>query len=397
MNIMWFCIPAFGHTNPTIEVVRELVKRGHNVRYYSFNVFKDKIEEAGAEYISCDQYLLKLDKKSEKALRKVSTTEMSIQGCATTELMNDMLALEVKAFKPDIIVSDSVCFWGKLTAQKYSIPLICSTTTFAFNQYSSKYMHYSIYELVGIILGTGKVNRALKRLEPLGYKVKSALDIVQNKVNQDTIVYATEKFQPCSETFDKGHYCFMGPSVKQVPITRNKNKRPYIYISLGTVINDRPDFYKHCIEAFKNEEVDVLISCGRTFNPEILGKLPDNIKVQQYVDQMTVLGACNLFVTHCGMNSASEGLYMGVPLVLFPLTGEQQAVAKRISELGGGIMINKKQASSPKEINKLVMNGLKDETLLKKAEEMRADFLNSPGPKGAADFIEALFIHSTNS
>ena len=35
-RIAFFCIPASGHTNPTIEVVRELVNRGHEVRYYSY-------------------------------------------------------------------------------------------------------------------------------------------------------------------------------------------------------------------------------------------------------------------------------------------------------------------------------------------------------------------------
>lgn len=43
LNIFWFCIPAFGHTNPTIEVVRILTERGHRVRYYSFAPFRDKI------------------------------------------------------------------------------------------------------------------------------------------------------------------------------------------------------------------------------------------------------------------------------------------------------------------------------------------------------------------
>lgn len=53
-NIMFFCIPAHGHTNPTIKVVEELVKRGHRVRYFSFEEFREKIERAGAEYIGCE-------------------------------------------------------------------------------------------------------------------------------------------------------------------------------------------------------------------------------------------------------------------------------------------------------------------------------------------------------
>ena len=39
------------------------------------------------------------------------------------------------------------------------------------------------------------------------------------------------------------------------------------------------------------------------------------------------------------MNSASEGLYYQVPLVLFPQTSEQEAVAKRTAELGAGVRL----------------------------------------------------------
>ena len=47
-RIVFFCIPAHGHTNPTLGVVRELVNRGHRVIYYSYNVLRAKIESAGA-------------------------------------------------------------------------------------------------------------------------------------------------------------------------------------------------------------------------------------------------------------------------------------------------------------------------------------------------------------
>ena len=39
-KIVFFSMPAHGHTNPTIEVVKELVSRGHEVVYYSFSEFK---------------------------------------------------------------------------------------------------------------------------------------------------------------------------------------------------------------------------------------------------------------------------------------------------------------------------------------------------------------------
>ena len=41
------------------------------------------------------------------------------------------------------------------------------------------------------------------------------------------------------------------------------------------------------------------------------------------------------------MNSASESLYFGVPLVLFPQTNEQSGVAARVAELGAGLKLEK--------------------------------------------------------
>ena len=388
MKIMWFCIPAFGHTNPTIEVVRELVGRGHRVRYYSFADFREKIEGTGAEFVLCDEYLPPLTKRSGRRLRKVSSTEMTVNAFETTALMDEMLTREAAAFQPDLVVSDSVCFWGKLIAKKHGLPLVCSTTTFAFNRYSAQYMKYSAAEMADMIFGLPRVRRALKKLEPLGYHVKSALDIVQNKNDTDTIVYTSGTFQPFAETFDGAHYRFVGPSVRETPLARTPGQRPLVYISLGTVIIDRPDFYRHCIEALKTEAVDVLISCGRAFDPAKLGSLPENVRVEQYVDQMEVLARADLFITHCGMNSASEGLYMGVPELLFPLTGEQNAVARRVAEMGAGRLLTKREASFAPGILGAVREVLASEPMKVAAMRMREDFRACGGASAAADFIE---------
>ena len=391
MKIMWFCIPAHGHTNPTIEVVRELIKRGHEIRYYSFEDFREKIEEAGAHYVACDAYLGTLDEKSEKRMRKVSTTEMSVRSFEITARMDGMLSRELTEFAPDLIVSDSACFWGKLTALKHGLPMVCSTTTFAFNRESAKYMKSSFAELADIVLGMPRVSRAMQALRPLGYKVKSPLEIVQNRNDTDTIVYTSARFQPCAESFDKAHYRFVGPSVKDTPIARQEGQRPFIYVSLGTVINDRPDFYRHCVEAVRGEGMELLISCGRAFDRASLGRLPENVQVLNYVNQMEILAKADLFITHCGMNSASEGLYMAVPELLFPLTGEQRAVARRVSETGAGRLLTEKEAARPDTLRAVIKSALADKALHAAAEEMRKDFLSCGGAKAAADFVEEVF------
>ena len=77
----------------------------------------------------------------ENGSNAMSSTEMTIVDLRITARMDGFLKEQIEEFKPDVIVTDSVCFWGKLTARKYQIPMVVSTTTFAFNRYSSKYMN----------------------------------------------------------------------------------------------------------------------------------------------------------------------------------------------------------------------------------------------------------------
>ena len=48
-HIAMFSIAAHGHVNPSLEVIRELVARGHRVTYAIPPAFAEKVAETGAE------------------------------------------------------------------------------------------------------------------------------------------------------------------------------------------------------------------------------------------------------------------------------------------------------------------------------------------------------------
>jgi len=367
-----------------LPVAAKLVDRGNTVRFYSFNEFKSKIEATGAEFISCDSYLAKLTKREEAELKNVSITEMTIQGIRTTLAMDEFLHNEFLSFKPEVIYTDSICFWGKLNAWKYGVPMVVSTSTFAFNQMSSQYMKNSLKELADMIFGLPKISKELRKLKPYGYHVHSALSLVQSDNNTDSIVYTSRHFQPYAESFSK-HYAFVGPSVFSKDEPDKEKLRPLVYISLGTVINDRPDFYSRCIEALKDQDADILISCGNVIDIGALGVLPDNVKVYPYVDQPGILSRADVFITHCGMNSVSESLYMATPPVLYPQTSEQRAVARRTIEIGAGLMLTDDSVKGIRSAVQEVLNNASYSTAAKACSE---DFRSCIGTAGAAEFIE---------
>lgn len=383
-KIACFCIPAHGHTNPMLPVAEKLVNRGNVVRFYSFLEFEKKISATGAEFISCDPFLPELTKQEEAGLKKVSTTEMTIQDIRITRSMNDFLEKEFQSFQPDVVYTDSVCFWGKLNAWKYQVPMVVSTSTFAFNQMSSRYMKSSLKEMADLLFGMPRVSRELKKLEPYGFHVKNVFSLIQNDNDTDTVVYTSQKFQPCAESFSE-HYAFVGPSVFFDVLPEKEKERPLVYISLGTVINDRPDFYGKCIDALKDLQVDVVISCGNAIDRDALGVLPEQIQVYPYVDQLAVLAKADVFITHCGMNSVSESLYMAAPMVLYPQTNEQCAVARRVTEIGAGMLL---KDDSVEGIRAAVQEILNEKTYTKAAVECSADFRACSGAAGAAEFIE---------
>jgi len=383
-KIAVFCIPAHGHTNPMLPVVRELAARGDEVRFYSFSEFQEKIEQTGAAFVGCDRFLPELTVQEAENLKKVSATEMTLQDIRITAAMDTFLHDEFTSFRPDVVYTDSVCFWGKLNAWKYDVPMVVSTSTFAFNQMSSTYMKNTPGEMAGLILGLPKVSRELNRLKAYGYKVKGLFSLIRSDNQTDSVVYTSKRFQPYPESFSD-HYLFAGPSLMTDTKPDKNHDRPLVYISLGTVINDRPDFYAKCIEAFRGENMDVILSCGKSVDLSGLGKLPENIRAFDTVNQLDVLSKADVFITHCGMNSVSESLYMAAPMVLYPQTNEQEAVARRVRELGAGIDLKDDSADGIRNTVKMI---LQNPAYRKAAQECCDDFRHCPGIKGAADFIE---------
>ena len=383
-KIVFFCIPAHGHTNPTLGVVRELVERGHEVLYYSYNSFKEKIEAAGAMFVACDDFDVEQHLDPKDAVRVGKDLAFSTHLLVDTTLaLDDMVCKEMERLQPDCIVADSMAVWGKAVALKLGIPFVSSTTTFAFNQYSAKIMKQSLGQMFGMIFSMGKINKDIKRLQDKGYPIENVLDILQNDDNTHTVVYTSPQFQPCADTFsDK--YAFVGPSVRPVTEQVEKTKEKLIYISMGTVVNDLAGFYKNCIKTLADTEYQVIMSIGNLVDEKELGEIPANISVHSFVDQIAVLDKADVFLTHCGMNSVNESLYYEVPLVMYPQTSEQGGVANRVMQVGAGILLEK---TGPKAIREAVEKVLADASYQKNAAIISQGFKQCSGAKGAAEKI----------
>ena len=384
-RIVFFCIPAHGHTNPTLPVVRALVAQGHEVIYYSFEPFRAAIEAAGARFMPCDGFGEGVAPAGGAAVALDIAVAAKVIA-DTTLAMNEEVTRQLTSLRPDVIVSDSVAYWGKLFALKLGIPYLCSCTTFAFNRHSAAIMKQGPGSLLRLLLRMSAANRQLKPLRAAGYPARSIMSIIQNDDATPTVVYTSPEFQPCADTFsDK--YSFVGPCISPSGPAPKRHARPLVYISMGSVIDDQGDFFRRCAEAFSDGRCDVILSLGQSGDAAGLGPLPENMRAYGWVDQPAVLQSADVFITHCGMNSASEALWNGVPLVMRPMTPEEGGVARRVAELGAGIMLERTDAAA---IRGAVDRALNEPGFRKAAGEIAAGFRRCGGPEAAARAILAV-------
>ena len=119
-----------------------------------------------------------------------------------------------------------------------------------------------------------------------------------------------------------------------------------------------------------------------------LGPAPRNFSVQSFVRQLDVLQRASVFVTHGGMNSVSESLSYGVPLVVIPQMSEQELVGRRVEPLGAGLYLARPKAAAA-TLRESVERVLGNERFRKQAGVVRESFLAAGGVTRAADAIMA--------
>ena len=172
-KIVFFCIPAHGHTNPTLGVVEELTQRGHSVWYYSYEPMRQKIEAAGATFVPCESY--DAEQKLTPAETKKIGADLALSTRVlvdTTLALDDTVCRHMARLQPDCIVADSMAVWGKAIAIKLGIPFISSTTTFAFNRHSAKIMKQSPKQMLSMLVSMPEIRRHIRRLQRSGYSAK---------------------------------------------------------------------------------------------------------------------------------------------------------------------------------------------------------------------------------
>jgi MGT family glycosyltransferase len=343
-NVYFFNGSDHGHVNPTLGLVAELVRRGDDVTYFSGDTFRAAIQRTGATF--------RAYQAGPPPPEKISGAEHYVAFLLDySALLLPTLIEQAKVDKPEYIIFDMQRLWGWHLAQLLKVPAICSSPSFALTE-----------PVLGALVPD--ILRALANDEPApavqpfvdrymrtatALSVRYGIDspsILQaiSMTGDITLVFTTSRIHPATHLLDPTIY-LVGPSFQarseasdDFPLALLED-RQVVFISLGTIFNERVDFYRNCVQAFADADYRVVMAIGHKLAIDALGPIPSNFIVRNVVPQLEVLKRTDVFVTHGGMGSVHEALAFGVPMVVFPQMIEQSLVAGRVAALGAGMQL----------------------------------------------------------
>jgi MGT family glycosyltransferase len=351
--IVYFSLPAHGHINPTLPVVRELVRGQQPVVYYSTRQFAQAIRDTGALFRPYSERF-RMPERGPGPFAQVSTTLETLLDLSCA-VLDDHLA-EVRRLRPTHIMYDSFAPWGRLVAQLLGLPSIASVPSILIDgQIDSRYRSGPPAEDPRLTPQWYAGFRARPYACLLRYGLPdppSPPQLLQSYGDLN-VVYTSRLFQPLSEAFDEDRFQFVGPCFEFRPeappfplewidagIDAPSGARPLVLISLGTVYGNHPQFFRRCIKELADAPWQVVLSTGGNLPAESLGPVPENFIVRSLVPQIEILRRASAFVTHGGMNSVQEALYFDVPMVMAPQAADQFWISARVAELGAGLVLD---------------------------------------------------------
>ena len=398
MHFAFVSIPAYGHVNPTLPLVAELVSRGHRVTYFTSADFEPRIRNAGADFhASGGNWLASLPGLG-PGQRTQAHLMLPIMNQVFEDIRSSFPALvdHLRQDPPDAVCFDAMTLSGSMAAEKIGAPAIALMPTYATNE------HFSLRSLMpapppGNADDMAKVRMAMGRLlaefaAEQGVRTPRMFDGPPAPFN---IVFIPREFQPKGETFDD-RFRFVGPSVGGRDNDGEwirEGTGPLLFISLGTTpLNRQPDFFKMCVDAFGGSDWDVAMAVGEQTSMADFGTIPPNVRIRPFFPQLQVLRQTVVFITHAGMNSTMEALYFAVPMLAVPQQPEQAATARRLEELGLGRHLAAEDVTP--EALRAGVDALHGDALVRRnVAAMSGIVRNAGGAVAAADAIEAHVHH----
>lgn len=393
MHIVFVSLGAFGHINPTLALVTELLRQGVRVTYFTTEAFRNIIEPTGATFVPVPSWMAENDKHNEGGEKKEDDGGVAAavpfiflkEAGAYIDTVLDTL----KNDRPDAIIHDFAGIAGTIAADALQVPNVMLYTSYPSND------SYSVAAGFENVPADHSLRQAAAQLaqsyaETYGCRLLTVKEIFDGH-GDFNLVMMQKKLVPHYETFDD-RFVFTGVQIgKRTAFGSWKapaNGKPLLYSSLGTAFNNWPEYYPLLFDAVRDLDINVFAALG-SIDPASLKDIPANVEVGQMVPQLEILSQASVFITHAGMGGTGEAIYYGVPMIAIPQMEEQAITARQIETLGLGCAFLDKSAITSEGLKNAIVKLLTEPSYKATARAYSADMRSLGGARASAQALMA--------
>jgi MGT family glycosyltransferase len=419
MNSFLFATqPITGHVLPGIQIVRALVDRGHDVRWYVGKKFQAKAEAAGAEFVPYERAYDYDDADYDTAFPGRSKLK------GLNQLRFDLLNLFMKQIEPqhrdieaalaerpaDVIVGDP-SVGAAFTVSETGGPPNAVYNITCLGIGGREVAPFGLGMLPSGSLAGRARNRTLEFLAPNVIFRKVSQEIARQSV---AVGAAPRKFtgvllspylflQPTAEAFEyrrsdlPPQIHFIGALLPDAPPDFTPpawwaevvdKQRPVVLVTQGTVATKADELVGPTVKALAGDDV-LVIAAG--IDPAALGAgpVPPNARVERFVPFKPLMPMVDVYVTNGGFGGVQYALSNGIPVVAAGKTEDKAEIGNRVAYSGAGINL-KTATPSPEQVGEAVRKVLADPTFKSKAGLIQAELAAKDAASEAASLLERL-------
>ncbi|MDG9726663.1 macrolide-inactivating glycosyltransferase [Streptomyces sp. DH41] len=388
-HIAMFSIAAHGHVNPSLEVIRELVARGHRVTYAIPPLFAEKVAETGAEPKLWNSTLPGPDADPEAWGTTLLDNVEPFFDDAVQAL--PQLIEAYRGDEPDLVLHDITSYPARVLGHRWNVPVVSlSPNLVAWEGYEKE-------------VGEPMWEEPLKTERGQAYYARFHAWLEENGITMHpdpfvgrparSLVLIPKALQPNADRVDETTYTFVG-ACQGDRSAEGEWQRPdgaekVVLVSLGSSFTKQPAFYRECVKAFGElPGWHVVLQVGKHVDAAELGDVPGNVEVRSWVPQLAILKQADLFVTHAGAGGSQEGLATATPMIAVPQAVDQFGNADMLQGLGVARHLPTEEATA-EALRTAALALVDDPEVTRRLAGLQAQMAQEGGTRRAADLIEA--------
>jgi MGT family glycosyltransferase len=399
-----------GHLNPLIALSQELKDRGHRVTVFEKPKIEERVRKAGLEFVAIGARInaaLEAPPNDPRGVRsELATLRFNLARVIRDieQYLEEMPDALIQA-GVDALIINEIAWTGPTVAQMLRIPYFLISTSvphhfgwkpsswFTGNRYSATSLSWlqSVYLELSVLRVRGPVRRALEE-----HRRRHELGPVRAIPKDFPCLAHITQLPRCIDLPRRSlprNFHYAGPFKSKLgrPFTEfhwdRLDGRPIVYASLGTTRNAQSAIYRMIAEACSELDVQLVISLGNRFAPEMFDDLPGRPVITKFAPQLELLMVARLAITHGGPNTAFEALAEGKPMVVIPFAYDQPAIAARLKRLHVAEVLPVMRLSALR-VRAAVTKVLNDASYRNAAQKVQAVLRSTEGAELAADIIE---------